>query len=68
MILIGLSAIKAGLRADKRDGTIPSTAKDKKDIYYFIRANINEWQGYINLFRKDIMKLPNAVIKEYKEN
>lgn len=66
MILIGMSAIKAGLRADKRDGTVPSTSKDKRDIYISIRVNIKEWQGYLNFLRKDVMKIPNVVIKEYQ--
>ena len=34
MILIGLSAIKAGIRADKRDGTVPGTAKDWRYILF----------------------------------
>ena len=66
MILIGMSAIKAGLRADRRDGTTPMNAKNKKDIYYFIRKNISEWQKYITYFRKDALKIPNAKIEEYK--
>ena len=37
IILIGLSAIRSGLRADVRDGMLPTTVKNKKDMFYFIR-------------------------------
>jgi len=66
MILMGMSAIKAGFRADKRDGTVPGKAKDWKDIYHFIRNNLSYWQKVINYLRKDVIKLPDAKIKEYK--
>ncbi len=66
MILLGMSAIKAGFRADKRDGMFPSTVKNKKDMYHFIRNNISYWQKTLNYLRKDVMKIPNAKILEYK--
>jgi len=66
MILIGMSAIKAGFRADKRDGMFPSTVKNKKDMYYFIRKNLSYWEKVLKYLRKDVMKIPNADIKEYK--
>jgi hypothetical protein len=66
MILIGLSALKAGLRADKRDGTIPSTSKRKRDIYISTRDNLTFFQKRLNYLRKDALKIPNADIKEYK--
>ena len=65
MIVIGMSAIKAGLRADRRDGTVPGKAKDWKDIYYFIRTNLSYFQKSVNFLRKDIMKLSDAKIEEY---
>jgi len=66
MILMGMSAIKAGFRADKRDGMLPSTVKDKKDMYYFIRKNLSHWEKVLKYLRKDVMNIPNADIKEYK--
>ena len=66
MILIGMSAIKAGIRADRRDGTIPGVAKDKKEIYYFIRSNFKNFQGRYKKLRKEALKTPNADIKEFK--
>lgn len=66
MILMGMSAIKAGFRADRRDGTVPGKVKNKKDIYHFIRSNLSYWQKVLNYLRNDIMKLPNADIREYK--
>ena len=66
IILMGMSAIKAGFRADKRDGTVPGKAKDKGEIYYFIRKNLSYWQKVINYLRKDVMKVPGANIKEFK--
>ncbi len=66
MIILGMSAIKAGFRADKRDGTIPSKAKNKRDIYYFVRSNLSYFQKVLNYLRKDVMKIPNAKIEEYK--
>lgn len=65
MILIGMSAIKAGIRADRRDGTIPGVAKDKKDIYYFIRRNFTEFQRRYSKLRKEIIKIPSYDIREY---
>ena len=66
MIILGMSAIKAGLRADKRDGLLPGQAKDWKDTYYFVRNNITYFQIAHNLLRKDATELPNAVIAEFK--
>ena len=66
MILIGMSAIKAGYKADKRDGTVFKTVKNKKDMYYFIRQNLSYFQKAMSILRKDVMKLPNAIIKEFK--
>lgn len=65
MIIIGISAMKAGFRADKRDNTVPTTAKDKRDIYISTRDNLTFFQKRLNYLRKDVMKLPNAKIKEY---
>ncbi len=66
MIIIGMSAIKAGLKADQRDGTTLLGAKNKRDIYYFIRKNLSHFQKKFNYFRKDVMKIPNVKIEEYK--
>ena len=66
MILMGMSAIKAGFRADKRDGMFPSTVKNKKDMYYFIRANLSHWEKVLKYLRKDVIKISNAEIREYK--
>jgi len=66
MILMGLSGLKAGLRADKRDGTVPGKVKDKKDTYYFVRKNLSHWQKVFNYLRKDVVKIPGADIKEFK--
>lgn len=66
MILMGMSALKAGLRADKRDGTVPGQVKDKKDTYYFTRMNLTHWQKVFKYLRKDVMKIPDADIKEFK--
>ena len=66
MILMGMSALKAGLRADKRDGMGPTTVKNKKDTYYFMRKNLGYWQKVFNYLRKDVMKIPGADIKEFK--
>jgi hypothetical protein len=65
LIVIGLSALKAGWRADRRDSTLPGKAKDWKDSFYFTRLNFS-YQHYLSSLRKDIMKLPNARIEEYK--
>ena len=66
MILIGMSAMKAGFRADKRDGTVPLKAKNKKDSYISTRDNIFYFQRLLNNFRKDILQIPDVNIKEYK--
>lgn len=66
MIIMGMSAIKAGLRADRRDGTVPGTTKDWRDIYYFIRHNLKTFQKHINFLRKEVMKKPGTKIKEFK--
>ena len=66
MILMGMSAIKAGFRADRRDGMFPSTVKNKKDMYHFIRKNLTLWEKILKHLKKDVMKIPGADIKEYK--
>ena len=66
MILIGMSAIKAGLRADKRDSTLPGKAKEFSDIFYFVRNNLSYFQQAVGMMRKDAMNIPKAKIKEFK--
>jgi GTPase SAR1 family protein len=66
MIIMGVSAIKAGLRADRRDGTVLGKVKDWKDLYISLRTNISDFQRTLNVLRKDVMKLPNVKIEEYK--
>jgi len=66
MILIGMSAMKAGFRADKRDGTVITTAKNKKDSYISTRDNITFFQKRLNYLRKAVIKTPDTDIKEYK--
>jgi len=66
MILMGMSGLKAGMRADKRDGMRPSTVRNKKDMYYFMRKNLGYWQKVFNYLRKDALKIANADIKEFK--
>lgn len=66
MILMGMSAIKAGYRADRRDGTVPGKVRDWKDTFHFIRTNFKDFQGRYNKLRKEVLQLPNADIKEFK--
>lgn len=66
MILIGMSAMKAGFRADRRDGTVIKTARKKRDSYISVRDNLSFFQKRLNYLRKDIMKLSDVKIKEYK--
>ena len=66
MILMGMSAFKAGLRADKRDGTVPGTVRDKKDTYISTRDNITYFQKRLKNLRKNAMAIPGADIKEFK--
>ena len=65
MIILGMSAIKAGLRADERDGTVPGIAKKRSEIYYFVRNNLTTFQRALNRLRKDLMKLPDTNIERY---
>jgi hypothetical protein len=65
MILLGLSAIKAGLRADRRDGMLPGKAKDWKDTFYFVRNNFAYFEKAVGLLRKDVMKIPGVKIEEF---
>lgn len=65
IILLGMSAIKAGLRGDKRDGTIPGKVKDWKGLYIITRGNLTYFQKYISYMRKDILKLPGVDIQEF---
>ena len=66
MIIIGMSSIKAGLRATKRDGTTLRKSKNKKDAYRSLRDNLFYFQKVLNNLRQDVIKLPNADIREYK--
>lgn len=66
LILMGMSAIKAGYRADRRDGLLPGQAKDWKDTFHFIRDNIKEFEGKYKILRKEALSIPGADIQEFK--
>lgn len=65
MILIGLSSLRAGIRAGyrnmKREG-----GEGWKELYWMVKINMKDIQSYLTLIRKDVIKLPNVVIKKYK--
>lgn len=63
MIILGLSVIRAGIRAGIRN-------RKREDegwltIYWMIKFNI-KLQSKLKLIKNDVTKLPNAVIKTYK--
>ena len=66
IIFLGMSAIKAGLRADLRDGMIPGTVKDKRHTFHFIRSNFKDFQKRLNSLRKDALRQSGIDVKEYK--
>lgn len=65
MIIIGLSALKSGIRADNRDGLVLGKVKKLKDWHLFIRKNFLYFQKDLNTLRKDIMNLKNVKIEKY---
>jgi len=64
MIILGLSSLKAGIRAAKRN-------RKKEDegrmlYYWLVKKNMLQVEPLIKKLRKDVMDIPGVEIKEYK--
>jgi len=65
MIILGMSALKAGFRAGKRNMGREGQA-GWKEVYLMPEYNIRKVGPRLKLFRKDVMKMPGVDIRELK--
>ena len=63
MIILGLSSLMAGIRAGIRN---KKGGEGWRELYWMPRNNIQIVQAPLNRFRKDVIKMPNVDIQEYK--
>ena len=66
MIILGLSSLRAGIRAGIRN-------KKREDegwmtYYWMVKFNFKRIEPLIKRFRKDVMNIPTSDIEEYKES
>ena len=62
MIVLGLSSIRAGIRAGRRNMSREG-GESWKELYWMSEINIRKIEPILKMLRKDIMKLPGADIK-----
>ena len=65
MFILGMSAIKAGIRAGQRNRKREG-GEGWKELYWMPKYNIRKIIPNLKILRKDVMNLPNADIKEFK--
>lgn len=65
MVILGMPAIKAGIRAGQRNRKREGGG-GWKEIYWMPKYNIRKIMPNLNILRKDVMNLPNVDIKELK--
>jgi hypothetical protein len=65
MIVLGLSALKAGVRAGLRNKNREG-GEGWKELYMMTKINMQQIEPVLRDFRKDIKKIANADIKVYK--
>ncbi len=66
MIILGLSSLRAGIRSGIRNEKREPEGGYALSLYWMIKFNIKKVEPKLKMVRKDIKKLPNADIKEYK--
>lgn len=66
MIILGLSSIRAGFRAGKRNKQRGEEEAQWKLIYWMTSFNIRNVEGKVKELRKQVRKIPDVDIKEYK--
>jgi len=67
MIILGLSSIRAGFRAGKRNKERGEEEAKWKLIYWMTSFNIRNVEGKVKELRQQVRKIPNVNIKEYKQ-
>jgi hypothetical protein len=66
MVILGMSAIKAGIRSGQRNRKRGDDKGTWKLLYWMPEYNIRKIMPKLKILRKDVMNLPNADIKELK--
>ncbi|MHA1800566.1 MAG: AAA family ATPase [Candidatus Heimdallarchaeaceae archaeon] len=66
MIILGVSSIIGGIRAGKRNRERGDDEATWRLLYWMTIKNINLVEPLVKKFRKDVQKIPNVDIKEYK--
>jgi hypothetical protein len=65
MVILGMSAIKAGIRSGQRNRKREG-GEGWKELYWMPEYNIRKIMPNLKILRKDVMNLPNVDIKELK--
>jgi len=71
MIILGLSSLRAGIRASKRNQEREPEGNFFQSNYWMIRFNVKKTEPKLKMIRNDIGKNPKNEVKEYqvpKEN
>ena len=65
MILIGLSALRAGIRGGIRNMG-RGDGEGWRELYWMTQINMKEFESTFKMMRRDAKSLPNAVVEPYK--
>jgi len=65
MIIMGLSAIRSGIRAGMRNKNREG-GESWKELYWMSILNIKAYEPQVKNIRKDVMKLPKPDIREFQ--
>ena len=65
MIVLGISALKAGIRAGIRNKNREG-GEGWKELYWMTKINFKELEPVLKMLRKDIKRMPNGFVKEFK--
>lgn len=64
MIILGISSLKSGIRAAKRNREREN--EGWKTYYWLIKLNMKKIEPYLKTLRKDAINISNVKIEEYK--
>jgi len=66
MIIVGMSSLRAGIRAGKRNKGEGEDEPIGKLMYWMSKRNMKEHEGVLAKLRKEVRKIPNVVIEPYE--
>jgi hypothetical protein len=65
MIILGLSSLRAGIRAGKRNMKREG-GEGWRELYWMAKKNMKEVEPKLKVMRKDVMNLPDVEIGGYE--